>query len=625
MVDITRRRPRGGNLPDQPPKEIVDVGQPAITLEKGRLEFNKRRAWLIDAAGALYALKKTLMWDVGFFERDFLFRAAQEGAKEYLSGLVTDELRKDPERMVALMLAVYSQRGHGEFALEKLDLKNKTAEFSCKDSVEAWSFQINRDMQRDPVCSYASGVLASIGKMAFSEGPNDPEIRAAEIECAAQGNARCWFIVAPVQELVKRVPRYEVPPESISEHELKLNEEILMKNLELQNVNLSLERQVRRRTEELRKSEENYRSLIDLSPDPIIICAETGAITSINESALKMLGYSANEMDKAKLESLLGGQNRDWEKILWLLEKEGLINGYELELVRKDGSKLTGDISARWAELPLGKCIEIVARDVTARRSMEDQLKEARTEHEFLNDLLSHDIINYTYSALHFVANLKKSSRLSEDDRRSLSIIWKDIQGAYELASSVRDMSRVKDMDQEEADIESLQLMILEGIEEAKSMYADRQPRINYAKTPEPRFVRGYTLLSRLFTNLLTNAIKFDQSEEPEVDVVVDSANEDGAAYWKVCISDRGRGMPDAEKEKVFEKFHRLDASIEGNGLGLYVCRFIADACGGKVWAENRVEGDPSKGTTMVILLKKADPKENSARRPGNPSALLGH
>lgn len=614
-------------MPEDPPSDPDKPEESAVKLHRGRLEIDDRRVWMIDAASALYALKRSLMWDVGVFEKDFLSSAAQEGAKEYLSGLLTDELRADPQRLVSRMLETYSRRGHGHFELEKLDLDHKVAEFSCRDSIEAWSFQVNRDMQRNPVCSYASGVLSYIGRMVFGGTPEDPEILAFETECAVQGNERCRFVVGPAEELKKRFPRFEEPRDSVSEHDLKLSEEILTKNLELQNANLSLERQIRRKTEELRRSEENYRSLIDLSPDPILMCTEKGDILSANESALRMLGHAPKELEGAAVSAILGGGGSDWSKILWTLEKEGSAHGLGLELLRKDGSRVMADVSARRADLPQGRSVEIVARDVTARESADRDLEEAREEAEFLNDLLSHDIINYTFSALHFVANLKKSSRLTEDDRRSLSIVAKDIQGAYELASSVRDMSRAKHMDKEEVGMESLQLMILQGIEDAKAMYADRHPTINYQKTPEPRFVRGHTLLSRLFSNVISNGIKFTMSNDPEVDITVDSSNEGGEPFWKVSISDRGRGIPDAEKERVFEKFHKLDASIEGNGLGLYVSRFVAGVCGGRIWAEDRVPGDPSKGTTIVVLLRKADQNESQSRRPAQTSGItiLGH
>jgi signal transduction histidine kinase len=71
-----------------------------------------------------------------------------------------------------------------------------------------------------------------------------------------------------------------------------------------------------------------------------------------------------------------------------------------------------------------------------------------------------------------------------------------------------------------------------------------------------------------------------------------------------------GRGIPDDEKERVFARFHRVDTSVSGTGLGLYVVRFIANASGGRVWAENRVKGDHTKGTTMVVLLQKPDERQ---------------
>ena len=575
----------------------------------GQLDFGGKRAMMMDIAGGLYALKKTMMADIGFFEKDFMFRAGQEGAKEFLTGLREPVIPADPAEAIDTMLGLYSLRGYGEFKVGHIDLEKKIVQITSSNTVEAWAFQTNSDLQREPICSYTSGVLAWICRMAFSrDNPQELEMRAVELDCVAEGKKECRFVVAPISELPKLVPRYELPHESISEHELRLNEEILLKNLELQSLNLSLERQVRKRTEELRRSEENYRSLVNLSPDPIVICEMGGRITSINEAGLRMLGYDPiDESQGMTLASLLEGKESEWDKLRWILEKEGSIHGLELDFVRRDGSRITGEVSARFAELVPGRCIEAVIRDITEKKVMEMQVLEAKAESEFLNDLLSHDIINYTFSALHFLENMYKSQHLSEEDRRSLSVIMKDVQGAFELSSSVRDLSRVKMMGEEEMTAQDLRTLVEGAIEDTKRMYTEKKPRISYPRMGDPVYIKGYPLVSRLFTNLLTNAVKFDSRPEPEIDISFDPVAENGIEYWRTSISDHGKGVPDAEKKNIFEKFHRLDTSAPGNGLGLFVVRFIAKACGGSVWAENRVSGDHTKGTNMVVLLQKAD------------------
>jgi PAS domain S-box-containing protein len=578
------------HLPTEKDREKKDKATAAPA--DGRLEFGGRRAFLMDAAGSLYSLKKTLRSDIGFFERDFMTRAGQDGTMSYFREFCKSLRGRGPKDALTEMLGQISSRGYGEFKIIRLDEKTMIADISSSNTIEAWAFLTNRDTQREPICSYTAGILAALCSLAFSDSHmSDVEFSAIEVECGAQGDKECRFVVGPLQELPKHVPSHVLPRDSVSEHVLKLNEEILLKNLELQNLNLTLERQVRKRTEDLRRSEDNYRCLVELSPDPILICTLDGVINSINESGLRLLGYdSIAETEGLNLKRLLPNGGNDWEKLLWQLEKEGAVHNFGLELTKKDGSR--------------------IVRDVTERDIFKAQIVEAKSESEFLNDLLSHDITNFATSALYFIETLRKSESLAEQDRRTIAKILKDIQGAFELSTSVRDLSRLKSMDEEEVEVRELQQMIAEGIEEAVRLHSDRRVRVNFERSSEPKFMHGNAVVSRLFTNLLTNAVKFDSHEEAVVDIAIESEVEKGVAYWRVSVSDRGKGIPQDEKERVFERFYRLDSSTPGTGLGLFVVKFIADACGGRVWAEDRVPGDHTKGTRMVVLLRKATHRE---------------
>lgn len=570
---------------------------------------------IVDVAGGFYALKKILRSDIGFIERDFMFRAGMEGARDYLSGMEAALTGREPSDAIEMMLEQYSLRGYGDFKLKRVDPQRRIMEVSSSNTVEAWAFQVNKDLQREGVCAYLSGVLAMIARIAFREPmEGDTDLSTVETDCIAQGKRECRFTVAPRSDLPKLVPTYELPREFTSEHVLRFNEEILLKNLELQNLNLSLERQVRKKTEDLRRSEDNYRSLIELSPDPIIICTVKGVVNSANEAWLKMLGYeSFKEVEGLDVKAIMNSGSMGWEKLTWQLEKEGTVKGLETELLRKDGRRITAEISARLTILLRGKCIEAIFRDVTEEREMQAKMVEAESETEFLNDLLSHDITNFTVSALYFLNNLRRSADLPDQERQALMTAIKDVQGAFELSSSVRDLNRLKTIQEEGIGVKELQTLIAEGIDEARRMYSEKKVRINFERTSESRFIRCNSLCSRIFTNILTNAIKFDKNLDKVVDIDIENEVKDGIAFWKVSISDHGPGIPDREKEKVFERFYRMDSTVPGTGLGLFVVRFIARACGGEVWAENRVQGDPTKGTRMVVLLQKASERQVAA------------
>jgi PAS domain S-box-containing protein len=593
-------------------KEKDSISNPSSAGLEGILEFGGQRAVLMDVATGFYEFKKILRADIGFFEKDFMTRSGHESAKSYLVEFQKAFGGKDPKTAFEEMLKQYAARGYGSFKLDRFDEKAMIAEVSSANTTEAWAFRANSDMQREPVCSYTAGILSGIAALVFSDQV-EPGIDfvAVELECAAQGDEECEFVVGPLHELKKRVPSYSLARDSPSEHVLRLNEEILLRNLELQGLNLSLERGVRKRTEDLRRSEENYQRLVELSPDPIVLCTLEGAVNSINESGLKLLGFeSIAEIGGLDLRKVISEGEDVWAKLIWQLEKEGAVHNLELDLVRKDGTAITAEASARFAELVTGKCVEAIIRDVTERKIIQAQMVEAKSETDFLNDLLSHDITNFTVSAMYFLETIRKSESLSDQDRKNLAIVLKDVQGAFELSTSVRDLSRAKSMSNEDLEVKELQQLIAEGIEEAKRLFSERSVVINFERSPEPRFIRGNPVISRLFTNVLTNAVKFDPSNEVVVDISIESEVQKGVAFWRVSVADRGKGIPDSEKDLIFDRFHRLDTSVPGTGLGLYVTRFIARSCGGRIWAEDRVPGDHTKGTKMNVLLQKATQRE---------------
>ena len=194
------------------PEEPKENQEPSRNDDEGRFEFGGKRAMIMDIAGGLYALKKTLRSDIGFIEKEFMFRAGMEGAREYLSGLEEVLKDKDPREVVEMMLEQYSLRGYGDFRLRRLDVRSRILEISSSNTVEAWAFQANKDLQREGVCSYVSGVIAMIARIALKEPlDHDSALSAIETECVAQGSRECKFIVAPLSDLPKLVPPFQLP------------------------------------------------------------------------------------------------------------------------------------------------------------------------------------------------------------------------------------------------------------------------------------------------------------------------------------------------------------------------------------------------------------------------------
>ena len=115
--------------------------------------------------------------------------------------------------------------------------------------------------------------------------------------------------------------------------------------------------------------------------------------------------------------------------------------------------------------------------------------------------------------------------------------------------------------------------------------------------------IRSNELLQDVFDNILTNAVKYDNNAKIEIDILHELVDDN--AYWKLEFRDRGVGVPDANKELVFHRMARCSDSVHGMGLGLTIVNEIVRRSDGRIWVEDRVKGDSSKGSNFVVMLPK--------------------
>jgi PAS domain S-box-containing protein len=115
---------------------------------------------------------------------------------------------------------------------------------------------------------------------------------------------------------------------------------------------------------------------------------------------------------------------------------------------------------------------------------------------------------------------------------------------------------------------------------------------------PLPTVVADGAQLVQLFQNVVSNAIKYRSAELPRVHV---SAKKNGGKEWIFSMRDNGLGIDPKYFEKIFVMFQRLHGREEfsGTGIGLTVCKKIAERHGGRMW----VESEPGKGSTFYFAL----------------------
>ena len=108
------------------------------------------------------------------------------------------------------------------------------------------------------------------------------------------------------------------------------------------------------------------------------------------------------------------------------------------------------------------------------------------------------------------------------------------------------------------------------------------------------------SLFEMLLMNLITNAVKYNESDKPRIDISF--TIQSGRLH--ICFSDNGVGIEKAEQKKIFKKFYQVgeadNMSARGSGIGLYMAQGVAKIHKGKLEVQSNGKG---KGSTFTIIL----------------------
>jgi signal transduction histidine kinase len=134
------------------------------------------------------------------------------------------------------------------------------------------------------------------------------------------------------------------------------------------------------------------------------------------------------------------------------------------------------------------------------------------------------------------------------------------------------------------------------------------------ASSPNLEIYADSDRILQVLTNLLSNAIKFSDSgdtiwlsvqEEPTV-----NGEKSSSILFK--IQDQGRGIPQDKIERIFERFHQVDASDSrkkgGTGLGLAICRSIVEQHGGRIWVQSKLDEGSCFYFTLPMDINRGEP-----------------
>jgi PAS domain S-box-containing protein len=362
-------------------------------------------------------------------------------------------------------------------------------------------------------------------------------------------------------------------------------------------------------------------SIIDSSEDAIIGKTLDGSITSWNKGAQRIYGYTPEEVIGRNI-SLLAPSDRP-DEIPGILEK--IARGestehYESVRVTKDGRRLNVSISVSPLRDVNGGIIgaSAIARDITAQRRAEDQLRQAQkmeaigrlaggVAHDFNNVLgivnacteFLHDRIDPATEPSIYVENIKKATERGASLTRQL-LAFSRKQAVKPVVLDLND--RLKEMTKLLRPLmgDDVEILIMprrqSAIVEADPGQLD-QIVMNLAVNARDAMPRGGRFVVE------TDVVELDEHFADQHQPL------DPGKYVMLAVSDSGIGMDKTTLSRIFEPFFTTKEAGKGTGLGLATVYGIAQQSGGHVW----VYSEPGCGTTFKVYLPSAESKLGSS------------
>ncbi|MCX6277568.1 MAG: PAS domain S-box protein [Bacteroidetes bacterium] len=360
---------------------------------------------------------------------------------------------------------------------------------------------------------------------------------------------------------------------------------------------------------------------------------ESGRFLDVNETFIKILGYSREELiGKTSFELHLFDASELRNAIIENIKQHIPIREVELVAKAKSGDVIYGLFSADLIHVGKDLCLLTMMVDITALKRNEEDLKKARSDadkanvakSEFLSRM-SHELRTPMNSILGF-AQLMEMSELSPAHRKGVNFILNSGNHLLNLINEVLDISRIE-AGRISISLEPVQLngIIIQMLDVVYPEAAKRHLKTELVTSPDNMlFVRAdRQRLQQILINLINNAVKYNrEGGSVIIKTKLQQTDASGISSVRISISDTGIGIKPENINKLFQPFERIDGDkteTEGTGLGLMVVKKLMTAMGGAVG----VESVPGEGSTFWIELPLIEIQTTSKEQNDEREKLL--
>ena len=369
-------------------------------------------------------------------------------------------------------------------------------------------------------------------------------------------------------------------------------------------LNQRLERQLVDLEEARRQVEASGRKLAlfaERAPIAVLELQPDGTVAEVNHAAEILFGYAAAELVGGSMKRLVAPQlheefDQTWRRLVAARES---VAGMRLRNPRRDGI----EIVCEWTVTPLVNFQREVIAVIAQGRDITAQLEAERMKKEFTSTL-SHELRTPLTSIIGSL-QLINTGVMGSVDKEVAELTQVAERNGQRLLDLINDLLDIEKIESGKLQLAPETLAADELVREAMVLnkaFAERfKVRFeSHGDVPERKVRADRMRLLQVMTNLLSNAAKFS----PE-DGVVEISTEDAGPNVRIAVHDRGPGIPEAFRPRVFSRFTQADATATrqkgGTGLGLAISKRLVEVMHGRIGFQDR----PGGGTSFWFELPR--------------------
>lgn len=353
----------------------------------------------------------------------------------------------------------------------------------------------------------------------------------------------------------------------------------------------------KRVAEEIRKNETLFTQLFNNVPIAVVMLDVNGRVEMVNPGFSSIFGYDMHEVKGKNLNDFIVPSELQIEGIdLNNLIASKRVIQLETFRKRKDGNRV--DVILYGMPIMIDEqAIGIygVYVDITSHKQLEEELKTRNTELDNFVYKVSHDLRAPLSSILGLV-NLSKLPGNTDDLHEYIRIIGEKVADLDHFISDVLSHSKNLKL---EVKIDQIDFKNILSRTITDLNYLDGAADVQFdISIQQGEFYSDPWRIGEIFRNLVSNAIKYRQTDsgQPQVHVEISSADGEGV---RIVFADNGIGISEENLGRIFEMFYRATEQSDGSGIGLYIVKNAVEKLNGII----DVVSKPGAGTTFIIQL----------------------